>query len=104
MRTEVIAERDDLLIRRAIFAPGEATRWHVDLTHRFSVVVRGDRLAIEFRNGDETQAFAVRPGQAEWDAPELRPHRAVNVGAETFEEVVMFFLPPGGRDPQPSAD
>ena len=102
MQTEVITERDDLLVRRATLAPGEAMPWHTDLVHRFSVVVRGDRLAIEYRDGGETFEFNVHPGQADWDAPEPRVHRAVNVGAETFEEVVMFFLE-GVRDPQPEA-
>nr|UXE45262.1 hypothetical protein Hi04_10k_c4586_00020 [uncultured bacterium] len=101
MQTEVITRREDLLIRRAVLAPGEATPWHIDLTHRFSVVVRGDRLAIEFREGGERLEFPVHPGMADWDAPELRPHRAVNVGEDTFEEVVMFFLPAGAPDPQP---
>jgi hypothetical protein len=101
MRTEIITRRDDLIIRRAILAPGEATPWHRDLVHRFTVVVRGDRLAIEFRHGGEREAFDVHAGMADWDAPELRVHRAVNVGAETFEEVVTFFLEDGMRDPQP---
>ena len=103
MQTEVITCRDDLLIRRAVLAPGEATPWHTDLTHRFTVVVRGDRLAIEFQDGGEALVFAVHPGQADWDPPEPRTHRAVNLGAETFEEVVVFFLRAGEPDPQPSA-
>jgi hypothetical protein len=65
------------------------------------VVVRGDRLAIEFRDGGALEEFEVHAGMADWDAPELRVHRAVNVGAETFEEVVTFFLEDGMRDPQP---
>jgi hypothetical protein len=103
MQTEVITRRDDLLIRRAILAPGQATPWHVDLTHRFTVVVRGDRLAIEYRDGGERQEFAVNPGMADWDAPEPRVHRAVNVGAERFEEVVTFYLEAGVDDPQPQS-
>ena len=100
MQTEVITRRDDLLIRRAVLAPGEATPWHIDVTHRFSVVVRGERLAIEFRDGERLE-LSVHPGLADWDPPELRPHRAVNVGAQTFEEVVTFFLQAGAPDPQP---
>ena len=102
MQTQVITERADLLVRRGTLAPGEAMPWHTDLAHRFSVVVRGDRLAIEFRDGGETIEFDVQPGQADWDAPEHRVHRAVNVGAQTYEEVVMFFLE-GAGDPQPAA-
>ena len=101
MQTEIITRRDDLLIRRAILAPGEATPWHVDTVHRFTVVVRGDRLAIEFQDNGERLEFPVEPGQADWDPPEPRVHRAVNVGAEAFEEVVTCFLDPPGVDPQP---
>jgi hypothetical protein len=103
MQTEVITCRDDLLIRRSTLAPGEAMPWHVDLTHRFTVVIRGDRLAIEYRDGGDPQEVAVQPGLADWDAPESRVHRAVNVGVETFEEVVMFFLRDGVGDPQPQS-
>jgi hypothetical protein len=101
MQAEIITRRDDLIVRRAILAPGEATPWHTDLVHRFTVVVRGDRLAIEFRDGGERDEFDVYPGVADWDAPELRVHRAINVGKETFEEVVVFFLQDDVRDPQP---
>jgi hypothetical protein len=104
MQTEIITQRDDLIIRRAILAPGEATPWHTDLVHRFTVVVQGDRLAIEFRDGGGRDEFGVHPGLADWDAPELRVHRAVNVGERTFEEVVTFFLKDDVRDPQPSHD
>jgi hypothetical protein len=43
----------------------------------------------------------VAPGEAGWDAPEPRLHRAVNVGSGTFEEVVSFYRDPAGIDPQP---
>ena len=102
MQTEIITKRDDMIIRRAILAPGEATPWHTDLVQRFTVVVRGDRLAIEFRDGGERDEFEVRPGMADWDAPEHRVHRAINVGEVTFEEVVTFFLQDDVRDPQPT--
>jgi hypothetical protein len=104
MRTEIITRRDDLLIRRAVLEPGEATPWHTDGVHRFSVVVRGERLALEFRDGGERLEFDVWPGQADWDAPEPRTHRAINVGSGTFEEVVTFYLEPEGCDPQPVAE
>ena len=75
--------------------------WHTDPCHRFSVVVRGDELAIEFRDGKETATFSVRPGEAGWDEPEARLHRGVNVGKATYEEVVTFYLEHPGMDPQP---
>ncbi len=101
MRMEVITQRDDLLIRRQILEPGEALPWHVDLCHRFTVVVSGERLHIEFRESGEILPIAVHPGMADWDAPEPRVHRGVNAGAASYEEVVMFFLPSPGIDPQP---
>ncbi len=90
MQMEVITQRDDLLIRRHILEPGEALPWHVDLSHRFSVVVRGEIVTID-----------VHPGLADWDEPEPRVHRGINAGATTYEEVVTFYLDPPGIDPQP---
>lgn len=101
MQLEVITQRDDLLIRRLVLEPGEAMPWHTDRVHRFSVVVRGDGLVIEFRETGEKLEVPVRPGLADWDEPESRVHRAVNVGTGPFEEVVTFFLPEPNLDPQP---
>ena len=98
---EVITQRDDLLIRRLVLEPGEAMAWHTDSCRRFSVVVRGERLRIEFRESGEQIAVAVHPGMADWDEPEARVHRAVNVGTAPYEEVVTFFLSSPGADPQP---
>lgn len=98
---EVITQRDDLLIRRQILEPGEALPWHIDRCHRFTVVVRGEQLQIEFRETGEIVSIAVHPGMADWDAPEPRVHRGINMGATTYEEVVMFFLTAPGIDPQP---
>ena len=82
MRIETLSRRDDLLIRRHVLEPGEALPWHTDLCHRFTVLVRGDRLRIEFADGSE-QELDVHPGLAEWDVPEPRVHRGVNVGHGT---------------------
>jgi hypothetical protein len=101
MQMEVITQRDDLLIRRQILQPGEALPWHIDLCHRFTVVVSGDRLRIEFRETGEQVTIDVHPGLADWDKPEPRVHRGVNTGAIPYEEVVMFFLDAPGIDPQP---
>lgn len=101
MQKELITRRDDLLIRRHVLEPGEAMAWHTDPCHRFTVVVRGDALRIEFRESGEQVAVQVHPGLAEWDAPEARVHRAVNVGATCFEEIVTFLLESPGIDPQP---
>ena len=103
MKETIIDRRDDLVIRRMILEPGETTPWHTDPCRRFTVVVRGDELAIEYRDGRPMDRFAVAPGDADWDAPTDAVHRAVNVGRTTFEEVVVFFLERAGQDHQPSS-
>jgi hypothetical protein len=103
MRVEVLTERDDLVIRRLVLEPGDAMPWHTDACRRFSVVVRGDALTIEYRASGERVAVDVHPGLAGWDEPDARVHRGVNTGAVPYEEVVTFFLDPPGIEPQPSA-
>ena len=101
MSMEVITNRSDLVIRRVVLEPGEAMPWHTDSCHRFSVVVRGEQLRIEFRDTGEQVSVAVHPGMADWDEPDGRVHRGVNSGATPYEEVVTFFLPSPNLDPQP---
>ena len=101
MRMETITRRDDLVIRRLVLDPGEAMPWHTDSCHRFSVVVRGDQLRIEFRDTGEQVTVAVHAGMADWDEPDARVHRGVNVGPTPYEEIVTFFLDSPGTDPQP---
>ena len=102
MRVETLTARDDLLIRRLVLEPGDAMPWHTDTCRRFSVVVRGEALTIEFRLSGERVAALVHPGLAGWDEPDARVHRAVNVGTAPYEEVVTFFRDPRGVDPQPA--
>jgi len=101
MRKEIITQREDLVIRRLVLEPGEAMPWHTDSCHRFSVVVRGEQLRIEFRDTSKQVTFAVHPGMADWDEPEARVHRGVNTGAVSYEEIVTFFLDTPSIDPQP---
>ena len=83
MQSEVITRRDDLMIRRLVLEPGEAMPWHTDACHRFSVIVRGQQLTLEFRETGEQMEVAVYPGMVDWDQPDARVHRAVNTGATT---------------------
>jgi len=111
MTIETITVRDDLLIRRMVLQPGESMYWHIDLCHRFTVVVQGSRIGIEYANGsagtdqlDEGQTLAivdVHPGLADWEAPESRIHRATNLGDGIYEEVVTFFRDSATVEPQP---
>lgn len=69
-----------------------------------TVVLSGDLLIIEFRDGGETQTCEVSAGAIDWVEPTERIDRAVNVGKEVFEEVVTFFLDRSDAVPQPEDD
>jgi quercetin dioxygenase-like cupin family protein len=99
---QVLHQRGNILVQRQRLAPGEATPWHHDPFHRVAVVLSGDLLSIEFRDGGESLTWQVTVGEADWVEPSDRVHRAVNVGKAPFEEVVTFFLDRPDADPQPS--
>jgi len=101
---QVLYHRGNYLVRRQRLAPGEASPWHRDPFHRVTVVLSGDFLAIELRDGGETQTWKVTAGEVDWSEPSDRVHRAVNVGKEVFEEVVTFFLDRPDAVPQPEVD
>jgi hypothetical protein len=103
MKSETISQRADLIIRRHILEPGEALPWHTDRCHRFTVVVRGEALRIEYRDSGETETFPVHPGMADWDTPQSKVHRGINAGAVRYEEVIIFFLDERDIEPQPVA-
>ena len=104
MVEETLFQRTTTLVRRLVLEPGEATAWHVDPYHRVTVIVRGKALAIEYRDGGGARRVEVAAGQADWDAPSDRVHRAVNLGGETYEEVTIFFLDRSDATPQPVAE
>ena len=103
MQSETITQRDDLIIRRHILEPGEALPWHTDRCHRFTVVVRGEALKIEYRDTGEMESFPVSPGLTGWDEPQPKVHRGINAGTVPYEEVIMFFIEEPGMEPQPQA-
>jgi len=103
MISETISQRTDLIIRRHILEPGEALPWHSDLCHRFSVVIHGEVIAIEHRDSKEITTITVHPGLADWDAPQPKVHRAINIGKVPFEEIIIFFINKPGMEPQPEA-
>ena len=103
MISETISQRTDLIIRRHILEPGESLPWHSDLCHRFSVIVRGEKIAIEYRDTKEVKTIPVHPGLAEWDAPQEKIHRAINTGKVPYEEVIIFFIDKPEMEPQPEA-
>ena len=101
MIAETVIQRDTTLVRRLVLEPGMATPWHVDPFHRVTVVVRGEALAIEYRDGRRTDRVEVFAGETDWDEPTNEVHRAVNVGRSTYEEVAIFFLDRPDASPQP---
>jgi len=101
MTDDILLHRGTTLVRRLRLAPGEAMPWHRDPFQRVTVVLRGDALAIEYRDGAERECFAVTPEQVDWDEPDERIHRGVNVGAQPYEEITVFFLDRPDAVPQP---
>jgi len=101
---QVLHHRGNYLVRRQRLAPDKSTPWHRDPFHRVTVVLSGDLLRIEFRDGGEAQLCSITRGEVDWSEPSERVHRAVNVGKEVFEEVVTFFLDRPDSVPQPEED
>lgn len=101
MAETVLHRRGATLVRRLCLAPGEAMPWHSDPFERVTVVLRGDVLAIEYRDGGPGERIALAPGQVDWDEPTARVHRAVNIGTQPYEEVTVFFLDRRDAVPQP---
>jgi quercetin dioxygenase-like cupin family protein len=101
---EELIRRGTILVRRLRLEPGEAMHWHRDPFHRVTVVLAGDALAIQARDGSELARFEVTPGQVDWDEPSDRVHRGVNVGAQPYEEVTVFLLDRPDAVPQPAAE
>lgn len=101
MTDDLLLRRGTTLVRRLRLAPGEATPWHRDPFHRVSVVMSGDALAIEYRDGGAPDRVAVATGQVDWEEPTDRPHRAVNIGTGPYEEITVFLLDRPDAVPQP---
>jgi quercetin dioxygenase-like cupin family protein len=103
MPEDELIRRDTVLVRRLRLEPGEAMDWHTDPFHRVTVVLAGERLAIEARDGSELARFEVTPGQVDWDEPSEGVHRGVNVGSTPYEEITVFFLDEPNAVAQPEA-
>ena len=104
MSNETLFHRGTTFVRRQRLAPGEALPWHCDRFHRITVVLAGDALAIEYRDGGESHRVGITPGQVDWDEPTDRIHRAVNVGRQPYEEITIFLLDDPDSVPQPNAE
>jgi hypothetical protein len=101
MIDEVIERRGTTLVRRLRLERGEAQRWHRDPYHRVSVVLSGDLLRVEYRDGGPSDRVELRAGLVGWDEPNERVHRGVNAGTLPYEEITVFLLDAPDADPQP---
>jgi quercetin dioxygenase-like cupin family protein len=104
MLDAVLHRRGTNLVRRLSLSPGEATPWHRDPFHRVTVIVTGDVLVIQYQDGGKPDRVEVAAGQADWDEPTDRVHRAVNMGEQVYEEITIFFLDRPDAVPQPRED
>jgi hypothetical protein len=68
-----------------------------------TVVLRGELLAIEFRNGQPAVEVRVAPGVVDWDEPSHHIHRAMNIADVPYEEITIFLLSQPDDVPQPDA-
>jgi len=92
MTDEIVFHHGTTMVRRLRLAPGEAMQWHRDPFHRVAVVLSGDVLSIEYRDGGESQRVEITAGSVEAEEPSARVHRAVNVGKQPYEQVTVFLL------------
>ena len=104
MTDEVLIRRGTTLVRRLRLTPGEAMPWHRDPFHRVSVILSGDALAIEYRDGEPGHRLTLQPDQVDRDEPTARVHRGVNVGSQPYEEITIFFLDRPDAVPQPGEE
>ena len=101
MSVTTIGQRGNTLLKRMRLLPGESTPWHRDPYERVTTVLTGGVLAIEFRDGSPVEHVRLTRGQATFEEPVDKLHRAVNVGTEPYEEVSVFFLDRPDAVPQP---
>ncbi len=103
MTDEILFHHGNTMVRRLYLAPGEMMPWHRDPFQRVAVILRGNVLVIEYRDG-ERQRVEVTPGTVKWEEPGCRVHRAVNVGEEPYEQITVFLLDRPDADPQPRVE
>jgi len=104
MTDEIVFHHGTTMVRRLRLAPGEAMPWHRDPCNRVAAVLRGDLLSIDYREGGESLRVEIAPGEVEWEQPNARVHRAVNVGELTYEQVTVFLLNRPDVVAQPSSE
>jgi quercetin dioxygenase-like cupin family protein len=75
MNDEILLHHGTTMVRRLRLSPSDAMPWHRDPFHRVTVVLSGDALSIEYRDGGESHHVEVTPGQVEWEEPSARVHR-----------------------------
>lgn len=102
MTDEIVLQQGNIVVRRLRLVPGDAMQWHRDPFNRIAVVLSGDVLSIEYRDGGQSHRVRIEPGQVDWEEPSARVHRAVNVGEQVYEQVTVFLLDRPEAVAQPS--
>jgi quercetin dioxygenase-like cupin family protein len=92
MTDEIVFQQGNIVVRRLRLVPGDVMQWHRDRFQRIAVVLSGDVLSIEYRDGGQSHRVRIEPGQVDWEEPSARVHRAVNVGEQVYEQVTVFLL------------
>jgi hypothetical protein len=104
MTDEIVFHQGTTMVRRLRLAPGEAMPCHRDPFRRVAVVLGGDLLSIEYRDGGDPITVQITAGQVEWEEPSTRVHRAVNVGKQLYEQVTVFLLDSADAVAQPTEE
>jgi hypothetical protein len=89
------------MVRRQRLSPGEAMPWHRDPFHRVAVVLGGDLLSIEYRDGGESHQAEVTSGQVDWEEPSARVHRALTSAKRLTSKLLSSCSTPPDAVPQP---
>ena len=104
MVEQILFHKGATIVRRMILEPGEVMPWHRDPYQRVTVVLRGESITIEYRDGSPDVHIPISPGQVDWDEPSDRVHRGKNDGKLVYEEVTVFFLDRPDAAHQPVED
>ena len=64
--------------------PDQATPRHVARCRRFTVVIRRERLQIQFQEEGTALDVMIGRGEASWDEPDDTAHRAVSIGPRSL--------------------
>jgi hypothetical protein len=92
---EVLFHHGTTMVRRLVLAPGETMPWHLDPFHRVAVILRGDAIAIEYRDRGESHHVQITPGPRRSASAERRTTCPLSLCRDqpgTFERYLLTTL------------